>query len=145
MKKIKVKTTIGKKGTASYWEGTTVCQVSESITEAVERVGEDAVLRKFNAGEKQDAVQGPKQGLRDAADKFGIDSAEFKTAKAEYDKLVIAHVYTGKRTTGDGITQKAGQAATRRLTSATANLDDNATMTVAEIKAMLAEEGIPVA
>ena len=144
MEAITVKSTTGDKDKGTYDECQVVVNRPTTLAEYVELLPEVAIVNALGAYWKQNATQGPKAPWLEAVLEHGPGSDEAEAAKSEYQTKVPEYVYTGTKTRGDGVKQKESQAFTRNLQSSTANLDDDATMTMGELRALMAEENVPV-
>lgn len=147
-----VKSSIGDKAKGTHFECDTIVNLPDTLNEAFEVWGEAGVdpeataLKIIRAAWKQNATQGPKEGLREAAQQCGNDfeSEVFTDALSTYHDATGKYIYTGKRRASDGITQQAAQSALRAQRDTLRELDDDTPMTVGDYKAMLAEHGVPM-
>lgn len=108
------------------------------------RSGETTLLERLNAVQRQNAFQTPKGTAREVLEASGPDSDEFSDALAVFKVKVANYRLSGARKVGDGIKQKESQQGLRKVRGETAHLEDEDTITMGELRAMLSEEGAPI-
>ena len=117
----------------------------DSLAEATEAVGESVILAEYNKRYADKGTTNPHGDVRATLDENDADSDEVREAvEAAQDKSAAYVLGTGSRR-GDGITQPKSQKAMRELAPTVATMDDDDAISGADLKALFAAAGIPLA
>jgi hypothetical protein len=118
-------------------------QLYDSVTEALEELGEDGVLNVVNAKRKQDSVQGPKGAVRKVIEAgHGADSPELAEAIREAQEATLNYRFGrgGGGGRAGGPTKKAQAEFGQAVTAAMAT--KGGALSAKELAELAAEYGV---